>query len=205
MASKGAMTPPVSSTLTVGRDFSDATVNPTNSNASLGNRPSVSCDPVIMDLGGFLEQFIGPLAQQLSALPDPLRPIVDVLTASIGVPEDFPVIGATLDRTGDGRATLPDVLKPGFPGVDLAPFMALLDRIGNVTGRADFLETTGFGKADLISGDVGLGTADIRPPGFNLTDTVGKVVGKVGGIGDSLDDVLAPRAGRAGPPTRAAN
>ncbi|MCP9481141.1 hypothetical protein NNA36_04120 [Shimia sp. CNT1-13L.2] len=184
--SQGDMTPPIGAELNVDWSFTDATINVSDTNTTFGDRPDVSFETVTMDLGGFMEDFAGPLIEQLDKLLEPLRPILNVLDASIKLLENFPGLSGVFDKTGDGRVTLIDVMKFVFPNLDTGPFETVVELAKDVADWADFLDSTGFSQGDLILGDVDLGTADIRLPGFDLAT----VTAQFGGLADNLQTVL---------------
>ena len=191
VAPGGDMTPPITANLLVGWDFNGATVNPNNNNANFGDRPTVTFDTVTMDLGAFMGDFITPLIEQVNALLDPIRPVLEIMTASIAVLEDFPGLGNILDATGDGRVTLLDILALKFPEADIASFEEFADIALQIADWADFLTGQAFAGGALNLGSFDLGTADIRLPGFDLATAVGDFQG----LADDLNSVVGSLTG----------
>lgn len=183
---QGLMTPPIATTMTVDWGFADAGIDAGDNNSGFGDLPVFGFDTVTLDLGEFMEGFAGPLIDQIDALLEPIRPIIGVLDASINMLEDFPGIGTLLDTTGDGRVTLLDLMKVGLPGVDFTAFETLVRLAGEVADWADFLANTAFSNGDLVLGDIGIGSADLRLPGFDLTN----ISGQFQGMADSLSAVI---------------
>lgn len=190
-ANQGDMTPPVSTGLKVNWDFNGVGLNPADNNAMFGDLPSVSFNTVTMDLGKFMEDFIGPLVEKLDALLEPLRPIVNLLTTSIGVLEDFPGMGNLLDATGDGRVTILDIMQYVMPSLDFSGFEKIVQLVDKVADWSGFLANTGFGAGNLVLGDFNIGEADIRLPDFDLTT----VLGQFQNAADSLNSVVATMTG----------
>lgn len=192
LASQGAMTPPISATLGVDWDFNDAVVTPVGSNAGFGERPSVAFDSVSMDLGSFMEGFIGPLVEKLDEMLAPIRPVINVLTASIRVLEKLPgPLRNLVDVDNNDRVNLLDLLQVLTPSVNLSGFNKLVEIAEQVTAWADFLASTDFASGNLSLGGFDFGNVDIRAPGFDLAD----VVPQFNGGGDGLASVLAGLGG----------
>lgn len=191
VASKGEMTPPIGATLSADWGFTGATIDPTDTNADFGDLPDLGFETVTLDLGTFMEEFIGPLVRQINDFLDPIRPIIEVLDASIKILEEMPGLGKLLDRTGDGRVNLLDVMKIALPSVDLAPFETLVRVANDVSDWAAFLESRGFAEGNLILGDIDLGSFDLRLPGVDLTDATAGF----GGAADALNAVLSALSG----------
>lgn len=187
----GDMTPPISADLTVGWNFANAQINPSDSNLNFGDIPDVSFENVQMDLGAFMGDFISPLVEQINTLLDPIRPVLEIMTASIKVLEDFPGLGNLLDATGDGRVTLLDILALKFPDADIASFEKFAEIALDIADWAEFLSGEVFADGNLNMGSFDLGTADIRQPGFNLADAVGQFHN----LADDLDDIVASLTG----------
>ncbi|MEO8243605.1 MAG: calcium-binding protein [bacterium] len=191
VAPDGAMTPPITANLDVDWNFTDAAINPGDTNVSFGDRPSVSFDTVSMDLGAFMGDFIAPLIEQVDSFLDPIRPVLEIMTASIKVLEDFPGLGNLLDATGDGRVTLLDILALKFPSADIASFEEFANIALQIADWADFLANQAFAGGDLALGSFDLGTADIRAPGFDLATAVADFQGLAG----DLNSVVASLTG----------
>lgn len=197
VADKGAFTPPITAELAVDWDFNDAPMSPTGSNATFGERPSVSFDTVTLDLAEFMEGFIGPLVEQVDALMEPLRPIINVMTTSIKALENFPGLGNLLDVTGgpngdpDGKVNLLDLLVVVSPNANLDGFLKIVSVAEKVALWSEFLTSTEFASTGLSLGAFDIGTADIRAPGFDLTTALGIFRG----LDDSLDTVVSGLSG----------
>lgn len=191
LQSKGDMTPTIGATLTTQWDFTNAAVSTTDNNISFGDRPDIAFDSVTMDLGKFMENFVGPLVEKVDALLAPVRPILDVLDAPIRLLETLPGIGDLMDRNNDGRVTLIDIIEIAFPDTDTTAFQTLINVANDVADWAGFLATTGFADGDLILGDIDFGTADIRTPGFDLTNALANF----GGLADDIGSVISGLSG----------
>ena len=197
VADKGAFTPPITAQLAVDWDFNDAPVSPIGSNATFGERPSVAFDAVTLDLAEFMEGFIGPLVEQIDALMEPLRPIINVMTTSIKALENFPGLRDLLDVTGsanggpDGKVNLLDLLVVVSPNANLDGFIKIVSVAEKVALWSEFLTSTEFASTGFSLGTFDIGSADIRAPGFDLTTALGIFRG----LGDSLDTVVSGLSG----------
>ena len=185
----GDMVPSIGTTLSTEWDFTGARVDVSDDNASFGDRPDVAFETVKMDLGGFMEDFIGPLVEKVDALVEPIRPLLNVLDSSIRLLEVLPGIGGLMDKNDDGRVTLIDIIEIAFPRVDTTAFRTLVDIASDVADWAAFLESTGFAEGDLILGDIEIGSADIRLPDFDFASALAKAGGFADDIADVIDDL----------------
>jgi Ca2+-binding RTX toxin-like protein len=191
VAGTGDFTPPIGSVLVTDWTFDNALIDPSDTNIDFGDLPEVRFSDVAIDLGTFMEDVAGPLLEKIDDLLEPVRPILNVLDASIKLLEDFPGLNGLLDTTGDGRVTLLDLVKMALPSIDFTAFETVVELARDVADWAEFLTSTGFAEGELILGEFDLGSADIRLPDFDLT----KVAGQFAGLADNLDSVLTTLTG----------
>ena len=145
-----AVLPDVDTTVKVGWEFANAAVNGAKANnASFGNVPTVSLESGLV-LSSFFGEFIDPVFTKIKAVTDPIKPVVDALSASIpflsglGLPSslaDFLGIGAQV-RT---LKTVIDFVEAGAESADVAKV-----NLGKLTyGASQDIRGTGFDPSAL--------------------------------------------------------
>ncbi|NBZ89658.1 beta strand repeat-containing protein [Stagnihabitans tardus] len=212
-APSGGFQPPVGGDLVVDWNFSNATIDPGDDNSGFGGVPQVNFGNVRVDLGTFMDQFLGPLLTQIQAVLEPVQPLIDLLTTRIKVLEAFPGGIGLFDGTNDGEVTLVDILKIAKPDLDISSIDAFLDLVTQIGDWADFISGIDFDGSNLIIGDFSLASgSDIRSLGFDLGTIgttfldaavdLGAVIGGLSGQGwdgagggaDILDQILGGSA-----------
>ncbi|MCA9185751.1 MAG: VCBS repeat-containing protein [Planctomycetales bacterium] len=122
-----------------------------------GAAPTVSFNNLRLDLGEFLTDLIGPLAEKINTAVEPLRPILDFLTLEI------PLISDVSQLLGQGPVTISDFIGlfgDGLESVEevvhiLDVVADVFDAINNLAGGEIF-----FGSFDFA--------ADLRDENTNL-------------------------------------
>ncbi|MBS0126699.1 putative Ig domain-containing protein [Thetidibacter halocola] len=163
--------PSVSATLDVDWDFANATVNPGDQNLSFGGLPTVVLRDVTLDLGSFLEDVVLPVLDAIQPILEPIGIALDVLTADITMLKLLPDWETLLDRTGDGKINLLDLLKLADDALDLGPVFDFVDLAQSLTDWAQFLGSVNLSEIGLNFGDYALGAGlDIRDFALDLAN-----------------------------------
>lgn len=104
----GADFPDVSADLGVNWSFTNA---PTSaSDASFGNKPTVSFTNVQLNAGQFFSNFAKPILDEIQKVIKPIQPIIDILTTRLPVLSDISVARNLLDFDHDGSVTILDLV-----------------------------------------------------------------------------------------------
>ncbi|MEM9060676.1 MAG: hypothetical protein AAGD13_09460 [Pseudomonadota bacterium] len=180
--------PSVSAVLNVDWEFISATIDPTDTNVSFGNVPTVTLNEVTMDLGSFIDDFLQPVFTTLAQILEPIQIALSVLTTDISalkILEDWETL---LDVSGDGKVNLLDLLALAAPDLDLAPIEEAIQLAQDIVAWAGFFNDNEFESALLEFGDFAFDTGtDIRDALFDLAQTPTQF----GGLVDSVDTAIA--------------
>ena len=142
-----AVMPDIDTTVKVGWDFANAPVNGAKANdGSFGNVPTVSLESGVV-LSSFFGEFIDPIFSKIKVVTDPIKPVVDALSASI-----------------------PFLSGLGLPS-SLADFLGIGPQVQVLKSVIDFVDA-GAESADIAKVNLGKliygATQDIRGGAFDL-------------------------------------
>ncbi|QYK42580.1 MAG: hypothetical protein KF887_05575 [Paracoccaceae bacterium] len=184
--------PSVSALLNVDWDFANAIVNPFDQNETFGSRPTVVVGDVTLDLGSFLEDVMLPVFDAIRPVLGPIRIALDVVTADIGMLKLLPDWETLLDKTGDGKINLLDLLRLADQALDLGPIEDFIQLASDILTWADFLSSVDLAAADLVFGDFSLGPGqDIRSLAFDLAEASGNF----DSLAQTLTDAISALSG----------
>lgn len=153
-----AMLPQVGTDLNLLWVFSAAPVDPTDNNATFGNKPNLSLDNNRINLDSFFNSFAGRALDKIDEVTAPLQPVIDALTFAIPLLSDL----------GSDKVTILDLFGVSPEVVDaIGGLNALLD-LANAAGAF-----TGNGNIFTDLGGYTLQAGDPR------TQTLGQIAGSV--------------------------
>jgi Ca2+-binding RTX toxin-like protein len=148
--------------------FSSSPMDPTDSNQTLGARPTVKFSRVVVDLGSFFTKFAAPLLTKVKEVTAPIEPIIDALK------DQVPLLQTLENESGlDVPTSLLEYMQTrGVISQQAVDRINLLDKIIDL---ANSVPSDG-GGAQIDLGDFDLGTADPRTPNFQLAQQTAHVV-----------------------------
>jgi Ca2+-binding RTX toxin-like protein len=153
-----------------------------------GSSPTVNFNNVTIDIGSFFKDLAGPVFGKLNEVLGPIRPLIDVAKGRLPVLDD---LGRSfLDKNGDGRVSLIDLVQIYQPDSAAVGFIDAIIKIDNLTQSINNL--SGTGKIPLNVGSFSLsGANDVRSAGFKLADaplanqitkTADNILSELGGL-----------------------
>ncbi len=156
-----AVLPAVGMSLLVGWDFADAVIDPTDTNATFGDVPTIAYNDVHIDLGSFIEDFVQPIFAQIEPILGPIQKVLDVINADISALKVLDDWQTRLDLNHDGKITLLDLVT--LAGVNTGPLQTFLDATQDILDWADYFTDTNLGGANYSFGNFLIGSEfDVR-------------------------------------------
>ncbi len=153
--------PNLGTELALGWDFTNAVVDPSDTNETFGGVPSVEFLNNNVNLGSFFGGFAGQVLHEINTVTGPLQPVIDILTRPIPILSDL----------GSNKVTLLDFL--GLTPDEVSAIRGLAD-IANLAAQVGTFVNDGNVQIDLgslrVSGDVRMDAAEdlglilSRPP-----------------------------------------
>jgi Ca2+-binding RTX toxin-like protein len=139
--------PSIATTLQIDWDFDMADV----SGGGSPNLPSITYDDVILHLGSFFDNVIGPYLETVEAIINPIEPALDLLTTPLPLISDL-VGDVTLLSIAEGFADLLPNDSPFAQRLDsLTSFLEILITINDLANAA------GTGAGEINFGDLSFG------------------------------------------------
>ncbi len=176
-----AALPSLSATLDGSWSFDKSLVDPLNP-ATFGGTPGISLDNVMVDPGQFFDSFVKPILDKVEPLLAPVQQVLNVLNTDLGflkgvlgnqwhLLDTVGAINANGTETGDGKLTLLDLIKIGFPGVDFAPITRATQAIQSITSLVSTLDSLNSTTGQYNLGSFNI-SGDIRSAAFSLASAV---------------------------------
>lgn len=166
-----ATLPDLSTDFQFGWNFNTAHVDPLDTNASFGNRPTLAFKNVELGLGSFFSEFAAPILEKVREVSEPFQPIIDAVQEPIPLLTELkalnPAIPNTILEMAVANGTLTQQQADDF---DL---LAKIIEIANgVPTGVDSNVRIDLGDFRILDAQAGGG--DLRSAAFNLAnETVG--------------------------------
>ena len=164
---------------------------------TFGETPDIAFHNISLDVGSFLDKFVGPIVAEVKKVLDPLQPVIDVFNTRIPVLSDIAPLKSYFNVPSNEPVTLLNVITALDQGADtkfLTAVVALDQLVNNIpsVGSGVSIPLGGF---DFGANNVNARTANLAQTPLTSVNAnpqaILKALGNVPGVGGFVSQITS--------------